>query len=107
MNDVTNKMIFDGYKSLSDKIDRIESLSKRMCSYINEHRRAIIELNDKVEVMINDNALYDGFCKNDEDYMNEACLYSDMDTLIVLTRSVMENENLSLHDVIKRLINNV
>lgn len=107
MNDINSKMIYDGYKSLSDKVDNLEFIAKRLHSYINDHRSAIIELDNKVDSLLNDNEMERCFCENDEEEMRDAMKYSDINTLILLVRNVMKEEKLSLHDVIKRLINDV
>lgn len=107
MNDINSKMIYDGYKSLSDKVDNLEFMAKRLHSYINDHRSAIIELDNKVDSLLFDNEMDECFCENDEEEIRDAMRYSDINTLILLVRNIMSEERMTLHDVIKRLISDV
>jgi hypothetical protein len=107
MNDINSKMIYDGYKSLSDKVDNLEFMAKRLHSYINDHRSAIIELDNKVDSLLFDNEIEGCYCEDDEEDIRDAMRYSDINTLILLVRNIMNEERMTLHDVIKRLISDV
>lgn len=102
MNDVTNKMILDGYKSLSDKVDDFDYKLRMIYEHLKDQRSAILELDRKVDVYVED---VDEFLSDDDDIyvkLGDA----DMNTLLIIVRQVMKEERVTLHDIIKEIINN-
>lgn len=105
MNDLTNKMILDGYKSLSDKCDNMDFMIKKLYAFYRDHRDAIIELDNKMECIIHDDDDEEGLTSDDE-YIRDALKYSDMDTLLMLVRHIVKEKNCTIHDIIKEIIRN-
>jgi regulation of enolase protein 1 (concanavalin A-like superfamily) len=108
MNDINSKMIYDGYKSLSDKVDDFDYKIKMLYEHIKDHRSAIIELDNKIECLIecDDDEISDDEISDDEKYIKKALEYSDTDTLLMIVRHIMKNRDWSLHDVIREIIRN-
>ena len=104
MNDLTNKMILDGYKSLSDKCDEMDYRIKKLYAFYRDHRNAIIELDNKVDCIIHDDD--DEELTEDEEYIRDALRYSDIDTLLMLVRHIVKEKNCTIHDIVKEIIRN-
>lgn len=104
MNDVTNKMILDGYKSLSDKVDDFDYKLKMIYEHLKDQRSAIIELDRKVDVYLDDIEEFLG--NDDEDDLFVKIGDADMKTLLIVVRQVLKDERITLHDIIREIINN-
>jgi hypothetical protein len=103
MNDLTNKMILDGYKSLSDKCDEMDHRLKKLYAFYRDHHSAIIELDNKVNCYIHED---DEELTDDEEYIRDALRYSDIETLLLLVRKIMKEKNCTTHEIIKEIIRN-
>ena len=101
MDDVDNKMIFDGYKSLSDKVDEFDYKIKMIYQHIRSHRDALMRIDNKIDSLLEETAQLEDDC-----FLERDNGYCEMIQLINLVRQIMEKRNCNLHEIIKEIILN-
>lgn len=112
MNDLSNKMILDGYKSLSDKIDDLEHSIHILFDRHDYQTRAMVDMRDDI-IMSNEriNDILETECyevdENSFYYTDDDYECVEIRDLIFHIRKMINETDMTLDDILTEIVENM